>query len=104
MPDLTIYEAALAEAYAADAMGTAAVYTPPAGAAVETTVIISCGEGPDAEGADEFAPDARIRVLVSAVAAAAAGGVFTVGGEDWEVLFARKSADGLEWICDANKR
>lgn len=69
------------------------------------TVVFDYSEAAEARGADALGATAVIRVRVSEVAAVAAGEHFTTAaGAVWEVLDARLSSDGREWVCECSKR
>ena len=74
-------------------------------------VIIDYGEGDEEAGADAMDMTARIRVQATGddgIADLRYGTEFYVvdpggRGNYWQVTNARKSADGLEWICECSR-
>ena len=94
--------AALDEFYAV--LGTAATYTPAGGSGTAVSAIITYGDADEREGADTLGMTATIRIRVSEVTTVAVGDTVTIDGDIWEVVYADKSADGLEWIATIHKR
>jgi hypothetical protein len=95
----------LAVFYDTDEWATAMTYTPPGGDAVAVTGVIFYGAGPDDHmGADALGSSAKIRVRVSEVATMEVDATFTVGSDVFEVLYAKLSTLGLEWVCEVAKQ
>lgn len=68
------------------------------------TVVRDESEGDEYRGGDGFASPSRIRVRTSEVASVAVPDTITIGADVYEVLWARKSTDGSEWICECSLR
>lgn len=68
------------------------------------TVVRDESEGDEYRGGDRYGTPARMRVRVSEVATVATTDTFTIGSDVYEVLWARKSIDAAEWICECSLR
>lgn len=92
--------------------GVAAVYRSKAGAETPITVIPTYGQGDQYKGADAPGVNARIRIRASEIVQAEVDAKITITDPNygdgsavvWRIIGkVSQSADGLEWIVDANK-
>ncbi|MFA7098194.1 MAG: hypothetical protein WC383_17140 [Gammaproteobacteria bacterium] len=105
MPLSDLISDCLALAYDTDYGAEAAVHEAAAtGTDTACTVVRDESEGDEYRGGDTFGMPARIRVRTAEVTAVATADTITIGSEVYEVLWARKSADGTEWICECSLR
>lgn len=70
----------------------------------EVTAIITYGSGDEYKGYDDFDVKAVILVKVSDVQEVVTGDQVQIGSDDWEVIGAKRSAHGLTWEIQVNKR
>lgn len=94
----------LAVFYDTDELAVAMTYTPASGSASSVTGVPFYGDAADVDSVGDFGKTARFRLRVSEVATPDRGETLTVGSDVWEILFAEKSADGLEWILTVSAR
>ncbi len=95
--------------YNTDEDATDVLYKP--GDDFEKTIpaIIDYGEGEEFPGADTLGQIATMRIQaqgadgIEQVAVGSSGDSLEIGEDVWKVMYAKKSADGLEWICLINK-
>ena len=74
-------------------------YTPAGGDSVSVDAILTYAEDDLAEGADENAVTAMIRIQVSDVATVSAGDTLVIGSDTWEVTDPILGPDGLDWLA-----
>jgi hypothetical protein len=100
----------LAIHYSTDMIGVESIIYDPAGDNISATAIMDTGAGDPREGADAFDVTARLRIRVSEVATVAVHKTITLLADDegdnetYEVIYANKTADGLEWLVDVHKQ
>jgi hypothetical protein len=81
-----------------------ATYTPAGGTGSPVTVILDYNATDEGHGADDLAAVGILRVRSSETESVSQYDTFAIGSNIWEVAWAKKTADGLEWICDISKR
>jgi hypothetical protein len=100
----TLMASDLSMFYNTDEFADSITYTPAGEAGISTAGIIDHGALAESQGSDALGAVATLRVQVSEVATAAQGDTVAIGSDTWEVLWAEKTEDNLEWICDISKR
>jgi hypothetical protein len=91
-------------AYDADYGAASAVHETAEGVETTCTAVVESSEVDEYRGADDLGATARIRLRASEVATVAAGDTVTIGTLVYEVLWARLSSDGGEWVSDCALR
>ena len=100
----TVMAADLAAMYTTAEVATSAVHTAQSGDTTTLAVLLDAGDLDEGQGADALGATAKIHVRVVDVATIEVGDTIAIGSDTWEVLWARLSVDGLEWMCNAAKR
>jgi hypothetical protein len=106
---MTLKEQILADQdifYNTDDFAESVVYTPHEGAPKTIPALISYGSGEEGQGADRYGVRATVRIKAGDVAEPNTRGrdALTVGTVEWTIIGAERSASGLEWILQVNRK
>jgi len=98
--------------YSSGMIGVVNIIYDPDGEYISASAIMEAGTGDPREGSDALDVTARLRIRVSEVeTVAVAKSIMVIEVDEWddenetyEVIYAKKSADRLEWLVHVHKQ